>query len=324
MEHYLERCLSSLIVSNKELLEVIVVNDGSKDNSSRIAHTYQKLYGDLFVVIDKENGNYGSCINKGLEVAKGKYIKVLDSDDYFDSKNLALFLNCLQNVDVDFILTDYSIIDGMGVKMKTHSYSFPVAKIQPFDQILGSKGFKMVQMHAVTYKRQILQDMHYKQTEGIPYTDQEWIFFPMSKVHNYLYLKLDLYQYLVGRQGQTVDPKIAEKNIPHNICVFKSRLDFYKNNKSLFSNKLLDYYDSKLISDALFIYRFILLKDLYNITALKNLDDYILASDNYLYNALADSKFLCWNYIKIWRNNRENKLNSFIPFIYNLMYKIFK
>ena len=66
MEQYLDRCLTSLIIDDDKmaLLEVLVVNDGSKDRSSEIAHSYEARYPDTFRVIDKENGNYGSCINR--------------------------------------------------------------------------------------------------------------------------------------------------------------------------------------------------------------------------------------------------------------------
>mgnify|MGYP002624493917 CR=1 FL=1 len=80
MDRYLERCLDSLILPEMlmERLEVLVVNDGSKDKSSEIAHSYEKKYPQTFRVIDKENGNYGSCVNRGLKEATGKYIKNLD------------------------------------------------------------------------------------------------------------------------------------------------------------------------------------------------------------------------------------------------------
>ena len=87
MEKYLDRCLTSLIVTNNDLLErleVIVVIDGAKDRSSEIAHSYQIRYPQTFIVIDKENGNYGSCVNRGVAEATGKYIKILDADDWFD------------------------------------------------------------------------------------------------------------------------------------------------------------------------------------------------------------------------------------------------
>ena len=84
MEELLPRCLDSFLIKDKKLMqqvEVLVVNDGSKDNSSSIAHRYEKLYPHTFRVIDKENGNYGSCVNRGLQEATGKYVKVLDADD---------------------------------------------------------------------------------------------------------------------------------------------------------------------------------------------------------------------------------------------------
>lgn len=86
MEKYLNKCLDSLLIkTGLEYLEVIVVNDGSSDSSLSIAQAYQQKYPDVFVIIDKTNGNYGSCINAGLPVAKGKYIKILDADDSFST-----------------------------------------------------------------------------------------------------------------------------------------------------------------------------------------------------------------------------------------------
>ena len=107
MEKYLDKCLTSLVIEDRELmkqLEILVVIDGSKDRSSEIAHAYQVRYPQTFIVIDKENGNYGSCINRGLKEAAGKYIKVLDADDCYNSKSLQQHLELLRIVDVDLHL----------------------------------------------------------------------------------------------------------------------------------------------------------------------------------------------------------------------------
>ena len=68
MEKYLQNCLDSLLLSEKQMqdYEVWIINDGSKDRSSEIAHSYELRYPDTFRVVDKNNGNYGSCINCGL------------------------------------------------------------------------------------------------------------------------------------------------------------------------------------------------------------------------------------------------------------------
>ena len=111
MEKYLRRCLDSLIIDEEGMkqLEVLVINDGSKDSSSQIAHEYQDKYPDTYRVIDKENGNYGSCINRGLKEATGKYVKVLDSDDTYDNHSLVEYLQTLNTIDVDIIVTNVSI-----------------------------------------------------------------------------------------------------------------------------------------------------------------------------------------------------------------------
>ena len=100
MEAYLPKCLGSLIIDDKDLLqklEVIVVNDGSKDRTSEIAHEFEANYPGVFRVIDKKNGHYGSCINAGLAIATGFYVKVLDADDWFVTGHFQNFLRFIDN-----------------------------------------------------------------------------------------------------------------------------------------------------------------------------------------------------------------------------------
>ena len=84
VEKYLERCIDSLVYDEKVLndLEILIVNDGSKDNSLQIAKKYEKQYPNTIKVIDKENGGHGSTINAGLKVATGKYFRVIDSGHF--------------------------------------------------------------------------------------------------------------------------------------------------------------------------------------------------------------------------------------------------
>ena len=147
---------------------------------------------------------------------------------------------------------------------------------------------------------------------------------PMMYVETFLYLKYDVYLYLVGREGQTIDPKVAIRNLPHNITVLKSRLSFYKNNKMCLYKELVSYYEYKLCEDALFIYRYILLKDALNLESLLELDDYIHMIDKQLYEVLGNASFVGYHYVKNWRKNRTKHLFCLIPFLYKVLYKIFK
>ena len=107
MENYLESCLNSLLTDNMALIEVLVINDGSKDSSYDIAHRYETKNPVVFVVIDKGNGNYGACVNVGLRRATGKYIKVLDADDCFNTRVFEAYLNDMKKCDTDMVISDY-------------------------------------------------------------------------------------------------------------------------------------------------------------------------------------------------------------------------
>lgn len=207
MENYLRKCLDSLIISdeNMQLLEVLIVNDGSKDSSSQIAHEYEDQYPYTFRVIDKENGNYGSCINRGLKEMKGKYVKILDADDYFDTIVLDRFVSFLIDVEVDMVITDYNLIDTGGSITNTISYNINNGgKAFSFGDFLTTAADFDIEMHAITYNRNLLVRMNYHQTEGISYTDQEWSTIPIVNVKCACYYNNCLYQYLLGREGQTM------------------------------------------------------------------------------------------------------------------------
>lgn len=206
MEKYLHKCLSSLAINDDTLrskLEVLIINDGSKDSSSEIGKDYQSRYPECFRVIDKENGNYGSCVNRGLAEATGKYVKILDADDYFDTDAFVQYLQKLQTLDVDIVLNHVNLVDEQGgVTAKWH---YPIKELETVNYWDYIDNFGWLNMHMVAYKTQNVKALGYKQTEGISYTDQEWIHLPITEVETAFSMPLNLYQYLVGRVGQTMD-----------------------------------------------------------------------------------------------------------------------
>ena len=234
MQAYLHRCLDSLIVPDEQLaqLEVLVINDGSKDNSSAIAHEYETKYPATFRVIDKENGNYGSCVNRGLAEASGWYIKVLDADDWFDTEQFGKYLLALSAVDADLILTDFNIVDAdsMHASLAYHP-NLQKDKIYAFENCtLDEAG--IYTMHAITYRTQLLRDIQYYQTTGISYTDSEWTHLPLYSVKAMIYFDYNVYQYLVGREGQTMDPKVMIRTINHHEIIAHSLIENEKKHPS--------------------------------------------------------------------------------------------
>ena len=84
-EEYMEKCIESLLIG-KDDVEIIIIDDGSSDNTGKIADRYQKKYPKIVKAIHQENGGHGAGINTGLKHATGKYFKVVDSDDWLDAK----------------------------------------------------------------------------------------------------------------------------------------------------------------------------------------------------------------------------------------------
>ena len=171
MELYLERCLNSLVIPSIDCVEIIIVNDGSKDGTLRLAEGFKLKHPESVIIIDKKNGNYGSCINAGLKVATGKYVKILDTSELYYGRDL-------RNV------------------------GFPIEKIIGLDTAMKHLDYPL--MHLITYRRELLLSIGYVQTEGASYTDTEWCFLPFAMSSSFIYLPVSLYRYVIGREGQTV------------------------------------------------------------------------------------------------------------------------
>ena len=324
MEKYLRHNLDSLVLPEKEqqMLEVLIVNDGSKDSSSAIGHEYQDKYPEVFRVIDKPNGNYGSCINRGLKEAKGKYIKVLDADDSFDNSSLVKYLNQLATCDADLVITDYDLVDPEGDLIRHQKFSFDPDKVLSIDSICATQEFKAIAMHALTYKTALIKQIDYKQTEGISYTDQEWIFLPMTAMKTVVYMPYVLYLYMIGREGQTMDPKVVAKNLGHYYKILNNRLDEMTKRHHKLSAAMTEYTEHKTMLLATFIYRAVILRRISDLQQLLALDDHIKAVDSHLYNRLDQEKMkgMPFRFIHYFRLH-HNYAPSIISWIYNKVYE---
>lgn len=305
MEQYICRCLSSLLPSSSNnQFEVLVINDGSYDNSLSLARQFELKYPNIYRIIDKENGNYGSCINIGLKEAQGKYIKILDADDRFDSTIFPHYLQHLSNVDVDLVISDFVMRNTLDQVVKHITYDLPNYDIFDFQSVPPKIN---MWMHAVTYKTENLRAINYKQTEGISYTDQEWIFLPMSTVNRISYFPMPLYSYLVGRDGQTMDPSVYIKNISHEILGLKVMLAEFTTIEK--GNQSRKYLINRLMARIDVIYQLYLVRSykLLDIKDLEDMDNYMKAYPEIyeMANAIKISRYIPYRYINKWRNGKR-------------------
>ena len=236
MEKYLARCLDSVLCDNRDYLEVIVVNDGSKDRSSEIGHEYEAKYPDVIRVIDKENGNYGSCVNRALAEATGKYFRMLDADDWCDTEALNQWIEYLKSCDADMVLTVAEDRDdeGMLIQRLAAPRAVQEEKVYTADEFDGIKlGYtKLFCSHIVTYKTSILREIGLQLQHGISYTDNEYVFFPLDHVQTIIYYNLPVYQYFVGREGQTTQPETIFKQSNQLVQVFTRLFEYYNQHKT--------------------------------------------------------------------------------------------
>lgn len=224
MEAYIGKCLDSLLIPEFDQVEVWVVNDGSKDRSSEIAHTYADLYPGSIHVLDKPNGNYGSCINAALPLCTGRYVKVLDADDTFDTEAFSEYLQLLQDIKADIILTSYIKINDQGTiieKVSSGIYNLPFNTSIDIGNRRSLYFKRFVSMHFITYNRQIFKIFKYHQIEGVSYSDLQWSIEPLSFCKIAYFLNLTLYRYLLGRVGQTSDPKVIAKSLKQSYDIIK-------------------------------------------------------------------------------------------------------
>ena len=206
-------------------LEVIIVNDGTPDNSAELSREYVKRYPDTFRQIDKENGGHGSAWNVGLKEATGRYVRFLDSDDWLS--NLDLLLEELDNTSADIVVTamrtvsettGISTIDCMS---ETTGVLLPIES----EEFSGNK----INFWCSTYKTSLLQPLYPLFLEGVSYDDSILYIVPHFCAQSFVAFNFVVYNYLVGREGQSVSITTQIRKIPdmfanyHHIVSFAQK-----------------------------------------------------------------------------------------------------
>lgn len=230
MEKYIRHCLDSFVVEDiLEKIEVLVILDGSTDQSGDIARKYSERYPDTFRVIEKENGGHGSTINVGVEEASGTYLKVVDSDDWVDSGAFRKLVLFLEKTDADVAWSNYYWCFEHSRKMKYQArhpfYGVNYMKVYPFAKIADRT---FIKMHSMTIKTEILRKCGRKLDEHCYYVDVEFVMYPIPWVKTIVFLDEFVYMYRLGRPGQSMTLEKMRQNHRNHERVLNSLLEFYK------------------------------------------------------------------------------------------------
>lgn len=289
VEQYLSQTLDSLLIKNMNLLEVLIINDGSKDDTLKIAKEYEEKYPDAIKVIDKENGGYGSTINEGIKYATGKYFKQLDGDDWYQKENLNEICEILKKCEEDVVYTPYikhfekddnetikNIFEGENLKRYTIEEAI-------------TKFSGIVEMHSLMYKTELLRSNNIKIEEHCFYTDTEFAIYPLLYAKDIIALNKPIYIYRIGREGQSMSIEGKKKHYKDHIKVGQNILNKYKTIDFKDNNNLEKYIKDfliKFLSSGIVNY-FLLFKptkEMYN--EIQKYEEYIKNIDEEIYNQM--------------------------------------
>lgn len=218
-EAFLDKGLGSMLVPEVlQRLEILVVNDGSTDATASLAQTYEDRYPGTVRLISQENRGHGGALNTGLTAATGKYVKVIDADDWVLSGNLAAFLDRLEECESDVVLTHYHTIDiGTGeVKCwKTYPEEFDVD--YDFSQIMASwRSFdRALSFHGITYRTAFYRQYGQALVEHTFYEDHEYATYPCCYAKTIRPLDLYVYEYRIGDVNQSVSMANQLRRLSH-------------------------------------------------------------------------------------------------------------
>lgn len=229
VERYLRQCLDSFLVASVlDEIEILIINDGSKDSTEQIGLEYQNEFPDSIRIITKENGGHGSAINTGIEYAQGKYFKIVDGDDWVNSEEWEEFIHFLKSQDCDLVASNFRKIDHttqQPLKQQERTfYDVQYKKPYRFEDIYG-KAF--IKMHSVTIRTSIFKENHIKISEHCFYVDAEYIFFPVPYIKTVIFYEPDIYMYRLGLPGQSIDIKKMQKNMSNHTHVLERMLEYY-------------------------------------------------------------------------------------------------
>ena len=235
-QEYMKHAIESALVGGEDI-EVLIVDDGSKDDTAKIADEFEAQYPGIIRAIHQENGGHGEAVNAGLRNAKGLYYKVLDSDDWLDRDALLCVMDQLRQMVkegnmVDMFLANY-VYEKEGAKHKRvmRQTGFPKDQIFTWSDVRHFYKGHYILMHSVIYRTKLLRECGLELPKHTFYVDNIYVYKPLPHVRTMYYMDVDFYRYFIGREDQSVNEKVMISRIDQQIRVNKIMIDDVDLNK---------------------------------------------------------------------------------------------
>ena len=260
VEQYLAGCLDSILLSEyNDVLEVLAINDGSRDGTLALAREYEKRFPDILRVVDKPNGGWGTVINLAIKEARGRYFKILDSDDWFDKAAFAEFMARLKECEADIFVSNFTehytdkTIAGKSYPESLCGYTLSLDKF-----IERSSDFSFFPMTNIAVKADILR----RGNVVLPnrYYGDVCFFVYVHALSNSVYItNLNVYQYRKFVDGQSTSIEGYKRNYKDYLNMTKSLVVFY-HSVSL-EKYIKNYVKSFILRHIKFSYRLVMSKE---------------------------------------------------------------
>lgn len=237
-QDYMENCISSLVVGGDEV-EVLIVDDGSSDNTAVIADRLEAEYPGIVRAIHQPNKGHGGAVNTGIENASGLYFKVVDSDDKVKASAFKSILDKLrENQDaeekIDLLISNF-VYDKEGqARKKVMEYRkvLPVGRMFSWDEAKRFRKGQYILMHSVIYRTELLRQCGLRLPEHCFYVDNIYVFNPMPSVKNIYYLDVNFYYYFIGRDDQSVNEEVMIGRLDQQARVNRIMFDYFSDGVS--------------------------------------------------------------------------------------------
>jgi len=249
----MDHCIDTLLTAGNDA-EIILVDDGSTDDTGAIADRYAARYPDIVRVIHQENGGHGEGVNQGMIHATGMYFKVVDSDDWLDTDAIKSLMALIRESapseePIDLILTNYVYEHAEDNTQRVVRYRnvLPVGKVFTWDEIGRFATTQFMIMHAATYRTDVLRRSELSLPKHTFYVDNVFVYQPLPNVRRLYYLDADMYRYFIGRADQSVTEENMIRRIDQQILVTKIMADAH-------DLELVEQHSKKL---ALYMYHYL-------------------------------------------------------------------
>lgn len=233
---YMNKCLDSLLACGSEdEIEIIIVNDGSKDETGAIADEYAARMPKTVRVIHQSNGGHGEGVNQGIGHAEGLYFKVVDSDDWLDVEGGRKLIERMREQSeldspVDLFICNYVYEYAYDNTQRVMRFNnvFPEGEVISWQETRPFGLTKYMGMHTLYYRTAVLRESGVKLPRHTFYVDNLIAYVPMPYVKTLCYLNLDLYRYFIGRSDQSVSEKVLIKKIDQQLLVNRLLIQSHK------------------------------------------------------------------------------------------------